>query len=898
MHIPFRTSYILAAGLWGAQAQAQNLQTAPPDSTRVQALDKLALQHFAQGQLQQAQDYAQQAVQLANRINHPRGRAQAYTTLGQLYHRQRQYQNALNSYLHAARTYELERMMLPLADTYQHMAVTYQAMDVYLQAVSYLQKAQQVYRKEDRPRLAMGLQAQVAELQRQAGFLDEAYASLEQLQRQQAGLDPERQWETLAQLSELNADRGRYPEAMAQAQQLLDLYAGRKDLYQQSVALNRCGFMAKRMGAYDKAAAFFNRSVALAESGLRDRLPAPQLATFYTNIGVAYTNLRFYDKAQGFYSRAQLALRKHPDRAQLVGLYNYLASNYYLSGKNLLARRNAEAALEGVSLLAAPKTIDDELCLNPEQEGALSLKQGQVRQTPQQRQIAATAHRILALVYRQEGQDVQARRHEAEYRQLEAGLLRDQEQRRLRALQLQQEAAQDEDQLLSQVAGQQREAEALYRMGQEALKQQKDLELQQAELKLLKHQKELQQAALDNQRLEQARIEQQLALAQQQAQADQQQQAILLLQKDADLKQLELDRRRLSQEQQERQLELLKQQEQLQAAAIERQRLMTYSAAGGGVLLLLLLGLMTKTSRDRKRANLRLAEQQEEIIVQNEELMQQREEILAHRDAMEEKNQVLEQMNERIGSSMRAATLIQAAMLPPAHILQALLGEHLLLYRPKDTVSGDFYWLQRTECGQIHLVVADCTGHGVPGALLSIVGKNMLDKIVRLHQVYEPAQILEQLHEEIQQGLRQHETSANIGMDLAVLRMRSTETGMDVSFAGARRPLVYLLPGEAKLHALPGTRRSIGGRQRTDRPFEQRELHMPKGSRLYLCTDGLADQHNMERQSLRTPTIHALLEQLATAPFARQQQALEELLARHMQGTDQRDDILFMGFGV
>ncbi|MEO1656047.1 MAG: hypothetical protein AAFU64_21075, partial [Bacteroidota bacterium] len=137
------------------------------------------------------------------------------------------------------------------------------------------------------------------------------------------------------------------------------------------------------------------------------------------------------------------------------------------------------------------------------------------------------------------------------------------------------------------------------------------------------------------------------------------------------------------------------------------------------------------------------------INSQNEELQQKQEEILTQRDFIEKKNKELGIINAKISNSIRAALTIQEAILPYPEKLDALLIDYFILFKPRDIVSGDFFWLEKVN-GKKILAAVDCTGHGVPGAFMSLIGHTLLDKIIRLWQITDPGQILNLLHQEVQ----------------------------------------------------------------------------------------------------------------------------------------------------
>ncbi len=306
-----------------------------------------------------------------------------------------------------------------------------------------------------------------------------------------------------------------------------------------------------------------------------------------------------------------------------------------------------------------------------------------------------------------------------------------------------------------------------------------------------------------------------------------------------------------------------------------------------------------------------LSEKQQEIVLQNEELHQQSEELMTQRDFLEQANielskthqeinlqkEELEKKNRQIRQSINAALTIQEAILPYQDKMSRLLGEHFVLYRPKDTVSGDFYWMEKID-NQIIFIVADCTGHGVPGAFMTLIGNSLLDKLVRVLKITDPATILQRLHEDVYKALKQKYTGNNYGMDAIVLNIQNTDSDQTkVIFSGAKNPFYYIDPQKTDaVVRVRGSRKSIGGYQNEHISFENQEVKLNKGSFIYLATDGYIDQNNSKRKKIGENNYTKTLQEIAHLPLEEQKNILEKVLEEHMKGVEQRDDILLIGF--
>lgn len=216
--------------------------------------------------------------------------------------------------------------------------------------------------------------------------------------------------------------------------------------------------------------------------------------------------------------------------------------------------------------------------------------------------------------------------------------------------------------------------------------------------------------------------------------------------------------------------------------------------------------------------------------------------------------QEAQKAREDVMSSINYAKRIQFALLPEEQELQSFFPNSFMFYRPKNIVSGDFPWSYHKD-GITYVAVVDCTGHGVPGALLSIIGYLLLSNIVTNHPELNPAQILDMLHEAVRDALKQKTSEANAGdgMDLALIRINPAEH--EIQFSGAHRPLYYLHRGrhgqfdsgdDSIFQEFEATRKGIGGKPlpngRKEKPFENNVITYETGDRIFVFSDGLPDQ--------------------------------------------------------
>ncbi len=265
-------------------------------------------------------------------------------------------------------------------------------------------------------------------------------------------------------------------------------------------------------------------------------------------------------------------------------------------------------------------------------------------------------------------------------------------------------------------------------------------------------------------------------------------------------------------------------------------------------------------------------------------------------DAIEQKNKELSLKNERIESSLRAANTIQNAILFDEELLKTFFKSYFILNKAKDVVSGDFFWLTQMESGKIILVVADCTGHGVPGALMTMISHILLDKIIKLWKITSPNEILETLHLEIHHVLRQDKTGDRNGVDASIICIeKNNDKKLKIAFCGARNHLYYSIPSQKKIAFIAGSRKGVGGKQDPEKSFDKHTIEVESDAFLYLGSDGLIDQPNVQRRKFGKQKLEGLLKEVMLLPAEEQVSTIVTALNEHMQLTTQRDDILWLG---
>jgi serine phosphatase RsbU (regulator of sigma subunit) len=316
------------------------------------------------------------------------------------------------------------------------------------------------------------------------------------------------------------------------------------------------------------------------------------------------------------------------------------------------------------------------------------------------------------------------------------------------------------------------------------------------------------------------------------------------------------------------------------AAADERNRRNLILFIGGGIIALVVIGIILWMFYSKQKHNRLLTLKNEEILKQKTEIEIQQGEITA---------------------SINYAKRIQEAILPSSEDLMALLPNAFVLWQPRDIVSGDFYWLaQRND--KTFIACVDCTGHGVPGAFMSMIGNTLLNEIVLEKEIEIPGDVLDILHVRIRQALRQRaETSGTAmnmqdGMDIAFCSLEKS-TGK-IEFAGANRPLLIIRNG--LLEEISPDKQAIGGSDQIQRKqFTTKETILHSGDSIYLFTDGYADQFGgPQGKKMLSRRLTDLLISIYSKSPQEQQIELTKFYSDWKGALEQVDDVCIIGIRI
>jgi len=283
----------------------------------------------------------------------------------------------------------------------------------------------------------------------------------------------------------------------------------------------------------------------------------------------------------------------------------------------------------------------------------------------------------------------------------------------------------------------------------------------------------------------------------------------------------------------------------------------------------------------------------EKLVLANKELSVSNEELNATLQVVHNQKEIIEIKNKKINASINYAKRIQDAMMPAVASIQADFPSLFILYMPRDIVSGDFYWYAKVNDKKI-LAAVDCTGHGVPGAFMSMLSYEILNHVVKGTKVVSPDEILHHLHIGIRTALKQEATQNRDGMDMAICSVNAQ--GNEIVFAGAKNPLIYVKNDE--LIEIKGSRSAIGGVQKKlEILYTKHILKVDTFTSFFIFSDGYADQFGGEfSQKFLKKRFKKLLLEISKYPTETQCQKLKDTIEEWKRNRQQTDDILVMGF--
>ncbi len=262
---------------------------------------------------------------------------------------------------------------------------------------------------------------------------------------------------------------------------------------------------------------------------------------------------------------------------------------------------------------------------------------------------------------------------------------------------------------------------------------------------------------------------------------------------------------------------------------------------------------------------------------------------------IETKNLEIEAKNKDITDSINYSKRIQTAVLPIDEVIQRSIPLYFVLYKPKDIVSGDFYWFHEISSDEYIIVCADCTGHGVPGALMTVIGSNILNQVIVENKVQQPSEILRELDQRMITTLKQQSERTMIvqdGMDCGLLHVNKKTK--ELVYAGAKRSAFFIRDGISQ--ELKASKLSIGGLRSGEKKFEEVKINYQMDDMIYLYTDGFPDQFGgLKAKKYSTKRLKEDFSLMYAKPLAEQKNSLENKFESWRENTEQIDDVCVIG---
>ena len=721
-----------------------------------------------------------------------------------------------------------------------------------------------------------------------------------------------------------------YEKSAEYYQQLLDIYQQEENYINTKQTLKRLADVYQKIGKYDKALQMHNKLYELCnqnndtqaaldalsnkafcqtlsgntEEGIdtynqlleADETYSPQnehLADTYTSIGVSYQRLGKYEECYKYLTKAADLYKKSNKTEDYSRICNIL-SLIYLQNKDL---HNADIyglkAVESAELSGRPHlqqeayyTYNQVLQAKGEYDNALSYykKYLQLHESEQMQQILAEKELNEDLKKLEETEKKYSKELvDAEINELTT-----------RQLQLLADAQKRENELLN-----------------------KDLALKE---------------------LERNRMQQELALARQQQEALKREKEISDLQKQRELDEMELQRKTAQENEHKKEIELLESEREKQSLLIDKQKaeratynlifvVLSIIVAAFMVVFLVVRKKNRKLNEQKAEIEMKnadLTQKNKEITVQKENLMMANNEIMSINEEISRQKEIIENKNKSITDSIIYAKRIQQAVCPPPEFLNNYKLDYFLFFRPKEIVSGDFYWFYH-EGDNIFAVAADCTGHGVPGAFMSMLGNSLLNKIISERKIFQPSVILNNLREEVKKALHQETVDTSErkdGMDLSMAKINTKTLLLEFAAANNNGFLVRNYPkdqqekanadmdsrdfveqtenGYKRMITLRADKMPIGVYARDTESFTQKNIQLQSGDTIYLTSDGYIDQFGGQHgRKFLAKNFAQMLSDINDMPMQAQKDKIIDTHEKWIGDTyPQIDDIIVFGLKI
>ncbi len=816
-------------------------QAREADSLKSANLLEQAQRFSLLNQTDSALNYVSQSLSIASDRGILSIEAADYELLAEKYETQGNWDETLKNYLRASAAYTKLDEKDDEARILRLIAWNYFRVGVYRKSAQYSEQEFSLYGEIDK-----GLQATAAELAGKSYF----YLPADSLSAKWYDIAASC-YETISdtagilrcyeRLGTLNIQLGWYDMSYEKYQEILSFYSGKNDLKNIASVNNQLGFLMFRKGDTDGALEYFKRAIEFSEKTGKDDY---FLTDVWSNIAICHQNKGTETEMLRSFEEALQHAEKSGREDEAARINQILARIYF----NKNDYYHAELyCLDCIETAKASNNLD--VLQNCYQDYSDVLEKGN--------------DFVKALEY-----------YEKHLHLRDSLTFAQRMTERVVADQLAEFEA-VEQRIRNEIAEDEIHGLEMKTLKAEALQKENELKLVMNERALERSEKDrlAQSLALERERYV-------LGLREQEVRSLRQQQAIdslLIKQKNDEALALEQEKQILEKDKLQKETEL------------KNERLARQLAVGIGSLVLLVSLIILLSLLSTRKKNRLLAESKREIEKINADLEIKNTEILEQKD-------IIEQKNQSITDSIQYASRIQAAVLPPPDFLNEWEIDNFILYKPKDIVSGDFYWGTKKQ-NKIIVAAGDCTGHGVPGAFMSMLGHAFLEEIVNTRKIENAAMILNNLRDEIINTLKQKGISGETrdGMDISLV-MIDLKAGV-LDFAGANNPL-YLIRDSA-LIKYPPDRMPIGIHFISFTPFTNNTIEIRKNDYLYLFSDGYADQFGGTRgkKYMYKPFQNLLLKN-HEKPMEKQKEILDTTFEEWKGDYGQVDDVLVIGMKI
>ena len=806
-----------------------------PDSLKATALFRDASLSFEQGRSDTAFLLASQALLLATESGLENLQADNHLLMGLILRQTGEAEDILSHFIQAALLYEKTGNIKALSSVHQETGNYYFHMNAWERALHYYELALD-------PGLSVRQAMEICLIHHQAGLsaynlgnFTKAESHFQSLLK----LSTEHEFDDFIapayyRLASVYAATGRQETELKYYHDLYNYFENTGDVYGMILVMNNMGYSYFQAGHFSSASDAFLKSLDLAgDTGI----PPSERIDLYTNIAVCQYQLKEPRNSIGYLHNGLLVARSEKMPGLQARLENMIALVYFHSGDLYNA---GQYSLSSINSARQAEAWD----------------------------LLSECYRTQSQVLKEGNDPINSLAYYEMYLSLRDSLLLEQ---RLNE-QLQNERLlgleKSERDLRLSIADEQMKDLALRQLLLEA-------ERREQEIELFQRQRDLEQS-------ERERVIQSLELSRQQQAARLQSQLIQNLEQEKAIQDLLLRQKEIEEQEREREIALLQSERERQQLEIEKQeearkRVMWMLALSAVIIILVITGLLTT-----RRKNKILERQAEEIRTQTERIVHQK--------------NLIEEKNRTITDSINYASRIQTAILPRESQLDKFFDDHFIFFRPKDIVSGDFYWMHSYN-GRFMLAAVDCTGHGVPGAFVSMLGMAFLNEITGSRPEIFTDELLNELRKKVITSLHQSADTegSKDGMDISLCMFDHKQNRLQ--YSGANNPVYHLREG--MLSKIEADRMPIGIHSLDSKSFSRKEIELKKGDLIYMFSDGYPDQFGgPEGKKFKYKPFMEMISSIRHLDMQEQGSILAEKFEDWRGSHEQIDDVLVIGVRV